>query len=93
MTSKQYETLTDEIKKLRKDVKELREASQWPRIQYVPVPQYVPQHVPNYPQPSYPWWGNGTVVFSPANTVTTHTSGNVLANATTTTYQISTPTT
>lgn len=91
MKNEQIEKLTDEIRKLREDVRELRQASQWPRIQYIPVPQYIP----HYPQPSYlPWWSTQTISVTPCvNVPTVWTSGNVLANATTTTYQISTPTT
>lgn len=60
MKNEKLEALTDEIRKLREEVKELREAGQWPRIQYVP-----------YPQPSYvPWWGTTTIAFTPCQTTT-----------------------
>lgn len=78
---KELEELTDEIRKLRKEVRELREAGTWPVIRYVPLPTYVPTHIPFYPQPSIPWWG--TITVSPAIGGAT-TCGPILNNTTTT---------
>lgn len=74
-TKESIEELRDEIRKLRGDVKELREASQWNGIRYVPQPYFVPYfQQPYYVQP----WQYGTVTWTnmPVNTATSYTITN-----------------
>ena len=77
---KELEELTDEIRKLRKEVKELREAGGWFRIQHIPQPYpiFVPPQ-PYYPYPITPYiqpqitWGNaGNTTVAPRQDVTVY---------------------